>query len=262
PAQIDRFEVKEVLGTDGLGAVYLAHDPNSERDVALKVADIEAFGKFDWLSGRFNREAEIATELAHPAIPECYDYGETADSAYVAMEYIDGSSLEEILEAEKEFLPEKMVIKWTLQLCDALTYLHNQKPEPFILHDMKPANALADHNGKVYLLFYGLEAYHPGRELPLTGMIGTEGYSPPEQYIGYSDARSDIYALGATLHQLLTRRDPRKETPFSFHDAPPRSLNPAISEELAAVILQATEYKAEDRYQSAAEMKAALQACL
>ena len=93
-------------------------------------------------------------------------------------------------------------------------------------------------------------------------MIGTEGYSPPEQYIGYVDARSDIYALGATLHHLLTRRDPRKEEPFSFHDAPPRSLNLAISDKLEAVILKATEVLPEDRYQSAEEMRAALIACL
>jgi len=108
------------------------------------------------------------------------------------------------------------------------------------------------------LVDYGaMTAYQAGRER----VIIRTSYSPPEQYIGYSNPRSDIYALGATLHHLFTRRDPRKETPFSFHKAPPRSLNPTISEELAAVILKATEYKAEDRYQSAAEMKAALLAC-
>ena len=93
-------------------------------------------------------------------------------------------------------------------------------------------------------------------------MIGTEGYAPPEQYWGYTDARSDIFALGATLHHLLTRRDPHKETPFSFHDAPPRSLNPAISQELETVILKAVEHHPEDRYQSVDEMKNALLACL
>jgi serine/threonine protein kinase len=92
-------------------------------------------------------------------------------------------------------------------------------------------------------------------------MIGTEGYSPPEQYVGYTDARSDVYALGATLHYLLTRRDPRKEMPFSFRDAPPRSLNPAISEELEAVILKAVEYKPKERYQSVKALRYALLAC-
>ena len=101
-----------------------------------------------------------------------------------------------------------------------------------------------------------------GRASTHLPVAGTEGYAPPEQYKGYSDARTDIYALGATLHHLLTRRDPRREAPFTFHDAPPRSLNPAISDKLEAVILKATEVLPEDRYQSAEEMRAALLACM
>ncbi len=261
PPTIDSFEVKELIGAGDMGSVYLAHDPDNGRDVAIKMGNPEARRKFDWASRGFKREAEMMAKLAHPNITEFYGYVETADSAYIVLEYIDGNDLEDILEKQEGFLPEKQVIEWMLQICDALTYMHNQKPESIIFRDMKPKNVMVDHNGKLYLIDLGITiAYQPGREQAL---IGTEGYSPPEQYIGYSDARSDIYALGATLHQLLTRRDPRKETPFSFHEAPPpRSLNPAISEELAAVILKAVEYKAEDRYQSAAEMKADLLACL
>jgi len=145
-------------------------------------------------------------------------------------------------------------------LCDALIHLHSQRPAPLIFRDVKPSNIMIDPYGQVYLIDFGISlAHQPGREL---AMIGTEGYSPPEQYLGYTDVRSDVYSLGATLHHLLTCRDPRRETPFSFHDAPPRSLNPAISEELEAVILKAVEHKAEDRYQSVEEMKTALLACL
>jgi serine/threonine protein kinase len=112
----------------------------------------------------------------------------------------------------------------------------------------------------VRLVDFGIvEPYQAGREQALIGRVG---YASPEQYFGYSDERSDVYGLGATLHYLLTRRDPYKEEPFTFHDAPPRSLNPAISEALEAVILKATEHNPEDRYQSAEEMKAALLACL
>ena len=261
PPTIDRFEVKEVLGVGSWGAVYQAHDPDNGCDVALKVTDREALMQSNRLKN-FNREAEVMAKLAHPAIPEYYGYGEMADSVFFAMEYIDGSNLEEMLEAEKGFLPEKMVIEWALQLCDALTHIHNQKPESLVFRDLKPVNVMVDHNNKLYLIDFGITiAYKPGREQAMM-MIGTKGYSPPEQYIGYSDARSDIYALGATLHHLLTRRDPRREPPFSFHDAPPRSLNPAISEEMEAVILKAVEYRAEDRYQTAEEMKSVLLACL
>ena len=117
---------------------------------------------------------------------------------------------------------------------------------------------MIDRQGRVRVIDFCI-ADRAGSDLTI---VGTGGYAPPEQYRGCSDARSDIYALGATLHHLLTRRDPRKEAPFSFHDAPPRSLNPAISDDLEAVILKATEVLPEDRYQSAEEMRAALLACL
>lgn len=260
PPTLDRFQIRELLGAGSMGSVYLAHDPDSGRDVALKIANPEALNKLDWFSGMFNHEAEVMVNLAHPAIPKCYGYCQTGEFAYIILEYIDGKNLEEILEEQQDFLPEQRIIDWATQICDALTYLHNHKPERLIMRDLKPNNVMADGQNKVHLIDLGiLEPYRPGRELPL---IGTEGYSPPEQYIGYSDARSDIYALGATLHHLLTHRDPRRETVFSFHTAPPRSLNPAISEALEAVILKAVEYRAEDRYQNAAEMKRALLACM
>jgi predicted ATPase/DNA-binding SARP family transcriptional activator len=260
PPTIDRFAVKALRGAGSFGSVYLAYDPDNGRDVAIKMANPEALRKFDWASRMFNHEAEVMDKLDHPAFAEFYGRGETADSVYIVLEYIDGEDLGEILERQEGFLPEEVVIEWAIQICDALTYMHSQKPEFLIFRDVKPSNVVVDHEGKVHLIDLGIvEPYRPGRELPF---IGTEGYAPPEQYFGYTDARSDIYAQGATLHHLLTRRDPRKEKPFSFHDAPPRSLNPDISEELDAVILRAVEHNPEDRYQSAEELKTALLACL
>ncbi len=260
PTTIDRFEVKGLLGVGPMFTVYLAHDPDSGRDVAIKTVNPEALKQFARLRKSFKHEAEMMAKLAHPAIPECYGYVEAADHIHIVLEFITGKDLLTLFEEQEGFLPEKDVIEWAVHLCDALTYMHSQRPAPIIFRDLKPANVMIDQSGQVHLIDFGIvEAYQAGRELPL---IGTEGYAPPEQYTGYSDVRSDVYSLGATLHHLLTCRDPRKETPFSFHDAPPRSLNPAISEELEAVILKAVEYKAKDRYQSVEEMKTALLACL
>ena len=112
--------------------------------------------------------------------------------------------------------------------------------------------------GRTHYLDFELEI-GPGRE---QAAGGTEGYAPPEQYFGYTDVRSEVYAVGATLHHLLTRRDPRKEKPFSFHNVPLRSLNPSISVELEAVIVKAVEHNPEDRYQSVEELETALVACM
>jgi len=259
PTKIDQYEVKRLLAAGDFGAVYLAHDPDSGRDVAIKVANPENLKTRGWALP-LKRESVIMAKLAHPAIPEFYGYGEAADHVYIVLEFIQGKDLLAMLEEQEGFLPEKEVIEWAIQVCDGLIHLHGQRPAPFIFRDVKPSNMMIDPYGQVYLIDFGISViYQPGRE---QAAIGTRGYSPPEQYWGYTDARSDVYALGATLHHLLTRRDPRKETPFSFHDAPPRSLNPAISKELEAVILKAVEHHPEDRYQSAEEMKTALLACL
>jgi serine/threonine protein kinase/predicted ATPase len=260
PTKIDQYEVKRLLSAGDFGAVYLAHDPDSGRDVAIKVANPEHLKKYGWALKAFKRESVIMAKLAHPAIPEFYGYGETADHVYIVLEFIKGKDLLAMLEEQEGFLPEKEVIEWAIQVCDGLIHLHSQRPAPLIFRDVKPSNMMIDPYGQVYLIDFGISVtYQPGRE---QAAIGTEGYSPPEQYLGYTDARSDVYALGATLHHLLTRRDPRKEKPFSFHNAPPHSLNPAISEELEAVILKAVEHNPEDRYQSVKDMKTALLACL
>jgi serine/threonine protein kinase len=190
----------------------------------------------------------------------CYGYGETADYIYVVLEFLEGGGLDDILEEQSGLLSWRKVIDWIVEICDALAHLHSLEPAPIIHGDIKPSNVILGRNGRPRLTDLSLaEPYQPGRERVA---MGTLGYLSPEHMFGYRDTRSDIYALGATLHHLLTRRNPRRERLFSFHDAPPRSLNPAISEALEAVILKATEHSPLDRYQSVAEMKDALLACL
>jgi predicted ATPase/DNA-binding SARP family transcriptional activator/tRNA A-37 threonylcarbamoyl transferase component Bud32 len=256
PSKVGQYELKRLLASGGMGTVYLAHDPNNGREVVLKVLVQKSAKEYETFRQLFKREAQVMGELTHPAIPRCYGFGETADHSYVVMEFIEGQSLDTILEEQEGFLPEKKAIEWTIQLCDVLIYLHSQKPKPLILRDIKPGNTQIDRHGRAYVVDFGITEAHPaGREqVPL----GTEGYSPPEQYFGYSDARSDIYALGATLHQLLTGRDPRNAAPFSFHTAPPRSLNPSISEELETIVLRAVAHDPENRYQRVEEIKTAL----
>jgi tetratricopeptide (TPR) repeat protein len=262
PTAIDRYRVIELLRLSSIPIipVYLAQDPDSGCRVALKAVQKEKLSEHPWIVPYFQREAEILQDLQHPALLRCYGYGETADYIYVVLELFENITLKEALEEQNGFLSAREVIDWVVQICGALVYLHSQEPAPIIYRDMKPSTVGVEPNGKVRLIDFGIaKRYQPARE---QAMIGTAGYASPEQWMGYSDARSDVYAVGATLHHLLTRRDPYKEKPFTFHDAPPRSLNLAVSERLEAVVLKAVEHNPENRYQSAAELKAALLACL
>jgi serine/threonine protein kinase len=260
PTAIDRFRIKSHIGVGGVAAVYRAYDPQNERDVALKVISTKAGEAHPLVVWWLRSEASFLEQLAHPAFPALYGRGETEDYAYIAVELIEGADLETVLEEAGGTLPESDAVRWAIEVSEALAYLHRMRPLPVIYRDLKPSNAMIDRSGRVRLIDLGISVtYQSGQP---RSAIGTPGYASPEQYFGYSDARSDVYALGATLHHLLTGRDPRKEEAFTFHDAPPRSLNPAISEALEAVILKATEHNPLSRYQTAEEMKAALLACL
>jgi serine/threonine protein kinase/two-component SAPR family response regulator len=260
PTAIDRFRIRGRIGIGSIAGVYQAYDPENERDVALKVVSMEGIRNAPHVGWWHKSEASFLKQLAHPAFPTFYGYGETEDYVYIALEFIEGVNLETILGEAGRPLPERDVVRWAIEICDALAYLHRIRALPVIYRDLKPSNAMIDRKGRVRLVDLGISVtYQPGQP---TSAIGTAGYASPEQYWGYSDARSDVYGLGATLHHLLTGRDPRREEAFTFHDALPRSLNPAISGALEAVILKATEHNPLSRYQTAEEMKAALLACL
>ena len=160
------------------------------------------------------------------------------------MEYVGGHDLEEVVInlPDNEFLKEERVLKWGIETCDVLHFLHNSKT-PIVYRDLKPSNLMLkqDTDGVVLIDFGIAKAFQEGQK---GTMMGTEGYSPPEQYRGVASPQGDIYALGATLHHLLTRRDPKLEPPFTFHEALPRSFNPAISEFTEQVIMQSLNYEA------------------
>lgn len=258
-----RYEVVKVLGVGGMGAVYLTQDLRFTGVIRMCAVKEMVSTTPDPHVRRlavqsFEREANLLVQLNHPGIPKIYDFFTESVRSYLVMEYVEGDDLENILENTEGMLKEDMVLDWAIQVSDVLVYLHDQTP-PIVFRDLKPSNImLRKQNNRIALIDFGIaKAFEAGQK---GTMIGTEGYSPPEQYRGVADPRGDIYALGATLHHLLTKRDPRLEPPFTFHDEPARLLNPALSEETNAVIMKALEYEPEKRYQSAQALKEALMA--
>jgi outer membrane protein assembly factor BamB/tRNA A-37 threonylcarbamoyl transferase component Bud32 len=257
----DRYLILGILGAGGMSAVYQGRDlhfPNVTKLVAVKeMINLAADPTmYEMIVRNFEREADLLATLSHPAIPRIFDYFSQASSSYLVMEFIEGKDLEAIVSEAEDFLPEDQVVGWALELCEVLTYLHGHKPQPVVFRDMKPSNVMIDAHSNVRLIDFGIaRVFQPGQK---GTMIGTEGYSPPEQYRGEASPAGDIYALGATLHHLLTRRDPRAEPPFSFDERPVRQINPRVSPELEAVINAALPYDPKDRYPSAEAMRQAL----
>lgn len=246
-----------------MGSVYRARDMHFSNAVKL-VAVKEMINQTrdpnlrQTMMVNFEREANILVSLNHTSIPKIYDFFEVNERYYLVLEYIDGKDLEAYLADHKGFLAEDQVISWAIEMCDVLNFLHSHKPEPIIFRDVKPSNIMVNRNDHIVLIDFGIaKVFKVGQK---GTMIGTEGYAPPEQYRGEANPTVDIYALGATLHHLLTRRDPRVEAPFTFSERPIRQINPTVSTELESVINTALAYNGKDRYPSAAAMKEALMA--
>ncbi|MFW5709398.1 MAG: PQQ-binding-like beta-propeller repeat protein [Chloroflexota bacterium] len=254
---MNRYRILGVLGGGGQGYVYSARDlnfPEAKRIVAIKEMRYPAGdpSQRSVALGTFQREANILATLNHPAIPKIFDFFDLNNRAYLVMEYINGSDLELLLSKTKE-LPMDKIIEWAIDLCDVLHYLHSHQPETIIFRDVKPANIMVDNLGKVRLIDFGIaKKFVSGVK---NTMIGTEGYSAPEQYKGDVNPRSDIYSLGATLHHIITRKDPRLEPPFSFNERLLREFNPKAPHGLQAVIDRALQMDPSDRYQNCEEMK-------
>jgi serine/threonine protein kinase len=236
-----RYRIERLLGGGGMGMVYLAHDQRlSNRPCAIKeMVDhfIDAQQRLE-ANEYFAREADTLAQLKHPAIPAISDRFDDQNRHYLVMEYVEGRNLEEELAQRGGPLPEGLVIDIARQLCDVLAYLHGLQP-PIIYRDLKPSNVMLTGNGRVVLVDFGIARLFKAQRKGT--MIGTLGFAPPEQYQGIADPRSDIYSLGATLHYILTARDPEKFPPFSF----PRihELRPAVSNNLAGAIDRALAYE-------------------
>ncbi|MFZ6031250.1 MAG: serine/threonine protein kinase [Chloroflexota bacterium] len=271
----DRYKIIEVLGAGDFGTVYRASyqrpasdgtgRPVQGNEVAIKEMPMPMIVDCE-------RQADLRGALDHPAIPRIYGYFAAGPYAYLVQELIPGCNLEAALARQDGFIPEKTVLGWAIQLCDTLHYLHNHPYHPIIFRDVKPNNIMVTPEERVYLVDFGLARAYPPRffeeELPQFAHLwrgldmGTAGYSPPEQYEGYVTPQSDLYALGATLHHLLTRRDPRTQPPFTFEAVSMRSLNPHISAALESIILKSLNRDLDKRFASARQMQVALEEVL
>lgn len=257
----NRYLIQGVIGAGGMGAVYRARDlhfPNVVKLVAVKEMVNRARDPKvrETIVRNFEREANLLATLSHPAIPRIYDYFSSNERSYLILEYIHGKDLETILAEATDFLPEEQVIGWAIEICDVLQYLHTHEPEPVVFRDMKPSNVMINQHHHVVLIDFGIaKHFQSGKK---GTMIGTEGYSPPEQYRGEESVLADIYSLGATLHHLISRRDPRLEAPFSFGQRPIHQINTNVSPALEKAINLALQYDPDDRHQSTEEFKDAL----
>jgi outer membrane protein assembly factor BamB/tRNA A-37 threonylcarbamoyl transferase component Bud32 len=254
-----------MVGRGGMAGVYCARDmhfPNVVKLVAVKEMLFQTDDSFirDTVIKNFEREANILGGLSHRSIPHIADYFTREDRSYLILEFIQGRDLEKIIDETPGFLQEEQVIGWAIEICDVLDYLHNFKPKSIIFRDMKPSNVMIDTINHVFLVDFGIaKVFETGSK---GTMIGTEGFSPPEQYRGEASPRADIYSLGATLHYLMTKVDPREEPPFTFHDRKVKTINPNVSDAFEAIIDRAVKYKPDERYQDVIEMKEDLIAIL
>jgi eukaryotic-like serine/threonine-protein kinase len=256
--QIHTYQIVRAIGHGGFGAVYEArNDKTPPERVALKE-------NFDVTTiSHFRDEFMVLQNLSHQNLPRYYDMFEAEDSAYLVMEYVQGESLEKLIDNCWGNLWEQMVVKFAEQLCDVLSYLHQQKP-PIFHRDIKPANILQTPQGQIKLVDFGL--LKQGDQTTRNSRRAlTAAYAPIEQWSGqntHTDARSDIYSLGATLYHLLTRQVPPPATErlavTSDPLVPPLALNPALSPHVAQAVLKAMSVQQEHRFPSTGALKAAL----
>lgn len=244
-----KYEILKEIGKGGMSVVYLAMDKHLNKQWAVKEIRKKGNGKNDEVViNSLLAEANLMKKLDHPSLPRIVDIIDNGVTIYVIMDYIEGESLDKILN-EYGAQPEELVINWAKQLCDALSYLHSQKP-PIIYRDMKPANVMLKPEGNIKIIDFGIAREYKEQNLADTTVLGTRGYAPPEQYSGQTDARSDIFALGMTMHHLLTGIDPRKGDSY----APVRQWNPELSEGIEIIINKCVEPVAENRYQNCEDL--------
>lgn len=258
PLQGGRYVIKEVLGQGGMGAALLATDKRLDsKQVVIKelISDSNDPAKLKENEANFKREVVTLAHLDHPLIPNVTDNFDENSRFFMVQEYVEGENLEDRIDRLGQPLNERDVLVYASQILDVLDYLAQQTP-PIIHRDIKPANLIVStKDKKAHLVDFGIARADAARNAKRkqTSALGTPGYAPPEQYQGNADPRSDLYALGATLHHLLTNNDPRNSPPFNY--SPVRTLNPQLSSEVESVVERALRNDINQRYQSASAMK-------
>lgn len=251
-----KYKILNKVGQGGMSIVYLAMNEKANKQWAVKEVRKDGIKDFEVVKQGLVAETDILKKLSHPNLPSIIDVIDTDESFIIIMDYIQGNSLNKALE-EFGAQPQENVIAWAKQLCDVLGYLHTRNPA-IIYRDMKPANIMLKPDGNVTLIDFGTAREYKDKNLADTTCLGTVGYAAPEQFggMGQTDARTDIYCLGATLYHLVTGKNPC-EPPYEIR--PIREINPSLSSGLERIILKCTQRDPNDRYQSAAELMYALE---
>src|SRR6266436_3762564 len=255
-----RYRIINPVGQGGFGAVYKAADLQfGNRLVAIKEMSQSSLSSQELVEATeaFKREALLLAGLTHPNLPRIYEQFTDMGRWYLVMDFIEGETLEEHLDKLKDGkLPVEKVLEIGIQLCNVLEYLHMRQP-PFIFRDLKPANVMLTIHGHVYLIDFGIARHFKPGQAKDTTALGSTGYAAPEQYgKAQTTPRADIYALGATLHQLLSGKDP-SDTPFQF--ASLQLLSHPVLARLEKLILQMVQMDASKRPANIAVIKQELQ---
>jgi len=258
-----RYRIVRLLGEGGFGAVYLVQDLRlGSKHMALK----ESFDSSPAAQQQFQLEASLLANLSHPHLPRVSDHFiEPSGRQYLVMDYVEGQDLTEIVIQRQAPLPESQAVAWLIQVCQAVAHLHSQQPNPIIHRDIKPSNIKITPDGWAVLVDFGIaKIYVPKKGTAPIAKAVSPGFSPPEQYAGGTDARSDVYSLGATLYTLVTANVPEDaldRLTQGVRLTPPSRYNRRLAPALEQIILQAMELDPRRRFPSARELGQALQAC-
>ena len=250
--RIGDYEIIEEIGRGDTGIVYQA-ERAGERFMLKTAMDDAPFRQ-----AQMKQEAKVLSWLKHPAVPKLYDYFEYEGKACVLLDYIKGRDFDTVLQERTEAFPEAQILRWGLSLAEVLQQIHDAQ---HIYAYLAPSHIILSEAGEIFLIDFGKTLpYYPNAQYPA---IALAGYSPPEQYIGKQEPRSDVYSLAVFMYQLASLRDPRhSHAAFLFHVLPPRSLNPKLSQGFEALLLKALEHKASERFESIAALKAAILDCV
>ena len=251
-----KYKILNKIGQGSMSVVYLAMNERANKQWAIKEVRKDGVQNFEVVKQGLIAETEMLKKLSHPNLPSIIDVIDGDGTFLIVMDYIEGRHLESVVK-EYGAQSQEDVIEWAKQLCDVLAYLHSRKP-PIIYRDMKPSNVMLKPDGKVMLIDFGTAREFKENSVADTTCLGTQGYAAPEQYGGHgqTDARTDIYCLGATLYHLLTGHNP-SEPPYEMY--PIRYWNPELSSGLEEIILKCTQKNPDDRYQNCGELLYALE---
>lgn len=250
-----KYKILNVVGKGGMSVVYLAMNERANKQWAIKEVRKDGMQSFEVVKQNLVAETDLLKKLNHPHLPSIIDVIDCDDTFLIVMDYIEGNPLSKALETSGAQNQDD-VIEWAKQLCDVLGYLHSRKP-PIIYRDMKPSNVMLKPDRNVMLIDFGTAREFKYSSVADTTCLGTQGYAAPEQFGGHgqTDARTDIYCLGATMYHLVTGHNPATP-PYEMY--PIRQWNPMLSSGLEEIILKCTQRNPEDRYQSCAELLYAL----